>query len=77
MVLKNFFTQYYEFNLRHIVNYAQNNLDLLFHYEEQTADTFKWPWRFEYNLFLNKWEDFVIFEVALMIFVGHAQNTVN
>lgn len=41
MVLKNFFTQYYEFNLRHIVNYAQNNLDLLFHYEEQTADTFK------------------------------------
>lgn len=44
--IEEFFTQYYEFNWRHIVNYAQNNLDLLFHYEEQTADTFKWPWNF-------------------------------
>lgn len=48
-VIEEFFTQYYEFNWRHIVNYAQNNLDLLFHYEEQTADTFKWPWNFNTN----------------------------
>lgn len=75
MVLKNFFTQYYEFNLRHIVNYAQNNLDLLFHYEEQTADTFKWPWTFLIQPFLRWMRGLFNLEVALMIFVGHAQKT--
>lgn len=74
-VIEEFFTQYYEFNWRHIVNYAQNNLDLLFHYEEQTADTFKWPWKFLIQPFLRWMRGFLIFEVALMIFVGHAQKT--
>lgn len=45
----------------------------MLHYEEQTADTFKWPWNFLIQPFLRWMRGFFIFEVALMISVGHAQ----